>query len=190
MKAVLTTLLLVFLTAAVVFLYFYAGKYNVAATEPHSELARWFLDKVQVNSVRTHAEGIQVPDRETPQEVMKGLSEYHEMCETCHGAPGVLSSEIGSGLNPAPPDLTESVEEFTRAELFWTIKNGIKMSGMPAFGPTHNDEKLWGIVAFLETLPETSAGDYQQMLESAGLTTDSQRQAKHSEKMETGPGGR
>ena len=62
----------------------------------------------------------------------------------------------------------ETVEEWAPEELFWVIKNGVKMTGMPAWGPTHSDAKLWAIVAFLEKLPQMSAQQYQEMDKTAG----------------------
>ena len=69
---------------------------------------------------------------------------------------------------PEPPELQETVEEWKPAELFWVIKNGVKMTGMPAWGPTHSDEKIWAIVAFLEKLPQMTADQYEEMDQRAG----------------------
>jgi len=54
------------------------------------------------------------------------------------------------------------------AELFWVTKNGIKMTGMPAWGATHDDDAIWPVVAFMTKLPELNAGQYQELLDSAG----------------------
>ena len=51
-------------------------------------------------------------------------------------------------------------------ELYWIIKHGLKMTGMPAFGETHPEEQLWGIVAFLRRLPSLDARTYEQMVET------------------------
>lgn len=56
-------------------------------------------------------------------------------------------------LNPLPPPLHKEAEKQTPEELFWIVKHGIKMTGMPASGPTRSDEDLAAIVAFLERLP-------------------------------------
>ena len=73
----------------------------------------------------------------------------------CHGAPGVDASEAGEGLNPPAPDLTLArIQKRTDGELFWILQNGIRMTGMPAFGPTHKDDELWKMVAFLRHLPQ------------------------------------
>jgi mono/diheme cytochrome c family protein len=56
--------------------------------------------------------------------------------------------------------------EWSDAELFWIVKNGIKMTGMPAFGPTHGDEDLWAIVAIMKELPELSEEAYAERVEA------------------------
>jgi mono/diheme cytochrome c family protein len=80
------------------------------------------------------------------------------MCVGCHGAPGKDPSEIGNGLRPRPPDLAKAALQLDKGELFWIVKNGIKMAGMPAFGATHRDRTIWNIVGFVqEQLPNLTA---------------------------------
>ena len=61
---------------------------------------------------------------------------------TCYGAPGEEPSEMGKGPTPTPPGLSEAVPEWTDAELYCTVKHGIQMSGMPAFGVTQDEKEL------------------------------------------------
>jgi hypothetical protein len=89
------------------------------------------------------------------------------MCKSCHGAPGYPAEAVGKGMNPPPPDLKESASEMTPAELFWVTKQGIKMTGMPSWGATHDDEDLWAVVAFMKELPNIDAASYESMLLSA-----------------------
>jgi len=90
------------------------------------------------------------------------------MCAGCHGAPGQDPEAMGQGLNPPPPDLAESALEWSPAELFWVTKNGIKMTGMPAWGATHDDDAIWPVVAFLTKLPDLDAAQYKDLMDSAG----------------------
>jgi len=90
------------------------------------------------------------------------------MCVICHGAPGKEQSEISKGLHPSPPDLAEAPRRWNSAQLFWIVKNGIKMTGMPAFGPTHSDNQLWDLVAFVQKLPSLSPDQYNQMQQEDG----------------------
>ena len=84
------------------------------------------------------------------------------MCVQCHGAPGKERGEIGKGLTPRPPSLIDAVPLWSSSELFWIVKNGIQMTGMPAFGPTHDDDRIWAIVSFVQQLPRMSPTQYGQ----------------------------
>jgi mono/diheme cytochrome c family protein len=70
------------------------------------------------------------------------------------------------GLNPTPPDLFRADREPDPQENFQFIKHGIKMTGMPAFGPTKTDEQVWALVAFLNVLPGISAADFTSAMGS------------------------
>jgi mono/diheme cytochrome c family protein len=166
MKTVVIVLLVLAL-AAVGFIY--SGIYDVAATTPDTGLIQWALETTQHRSVHRRAEEVEAPaSLDDPNLIRTGLIEYHEMCVVCHGAPGVPISPVGQGLNPSPPELAkESGEE--AGELFWVTKNGIKMTGMPAFGVTHTDDEIWAIVAFVSRLPKLSPEEYQAMVKQAGL---------------------
>jgi mono/diheme cytochrome c family protein len=146
----------------------FSGVINVAATDPHNPVTRFILSTTMDNSVRAHAKGITAPALDDPQMVMEGFRHYREMCVGCHLAPGIDSTGISEGLMPRPPKLQEAVDEWTPEELFWVTKNGVKMTGMPAWGPTHSDAKIWTIVAFLEKLPDMTAEQYQEMDRTAG----------------------
>lgn len=146
----------------------YAGVINVAATNPHHPVTDFILSTTMDNSVRAHAKGITAPPLDDTQMVMEGFRHYREMCVDCHLAPGIDSTEISEGLLPRPPKLQDEVEEWTPEELFWITKNGVKMTGMPAWGPTHSDAKIWDIVAFLEKLPHMTAEQYQELDRKAG----------------------
>ena len=71
-------------------------------------------------------------------------------------------------MNPPPPDLSEAAGSRSPSEGFWVIKNGIRMTGMPAWGSTHSDAQLWELVAFIERLPALTGDGYRQLAESEG----------------------
>lgn len=148
--------------------FIYSGLYNVAATDSHLGIVRWALNTSQERSVAEHAESVPEPPPLDSAAVVSGFQHFSSMCVVCHGAPGVERGEFGKGLNPTPPALSEKAEEYTPRELFWITKHGIKMAGMPAFGPTHSDEDLWGIVAFVQRLAGMSPQEYQRWVEAYG----------------------
>jgi len=146
----------------------YSGVINVAATYPHSSLTRWGLHTAMKQSVKYHASNISVPSLNRQDQILNGFRHYREMCTGCHLVPGVSSSEIRKGLMPVPPKLQQTVKTWTPAELFWIIKNGVRMTAMPAWGPSHNDEKIWEMVAFLEKFPGMTKAQYDEMDKQAG----------------------
>jgi mono/diheme cytochrome c family protein len=140
---------------------------NVAATQPHQAGVGWFLATVRNHSIETQSAAIVPPALNDPDLIRTGVHEYDAMCATCHGAPGREPSEVGRGLNPPPPKLgITEVQAYSDAELYWIIKHGIRMTGMPAFGPTHDERTVWSLVAFLRSLPGMSAQQYAAMVEA------------------------
>jgi len=101
------------------------------------------------------------------------------MCAGCHLAPGVAPTEISQGLYPLAPELSRRHPREPAAQ-FWTIKHGVKMTAMPAWGRTHSDSLIWDMVAFVRKLPSLSPAQYRAMVESAP--------ASHDEMMRETPG--
>lgn len=151
-----------FILGSVIFIY--SGTYNVAATVPHGEFMTWLFNTVKTSSVRKHAEDIKEPPLDSQALLAEGFEHYDNMCSGCHGAPGADPAEE---FNPAPPALDETAREMRPAEIFWIIKNGIKMTGMPESGSTHSDDEIWGIVAFVTRLPGMSPEEYKLMKDKA-----------------------
>ena len=142
----------------------YAGVYDVAATTPHWPATSWLLEVARTRSVKAQAAGIVVPPRlNDPAKVLIGVEHYAAHCAVCHGAPGVPKGDIARGLYPPPPDLAKAAPLYTPAELFWIVKHGIKMTGMPAWSD-HSDDELWATVGFLEKLPGMSEEDYAKLV--------------------------
>ena len=147
--------------------YIWSGGYNVAADDEHTRLVAGTLTTVRERSVERQARSVVVPNLSGVDKVAAGAREYAEMCVVCHRAPGGAASDLARGLNPQPPNLTQhGVHD--AAEAFWVIKHGIKMTGMPAWGKTHDDATLWNIVAFLQQLPQMSPEQYQELVGQQG----------------------
>lgn len=149
------------------------GAYNVAATEPHYAITVSLFSAARDRAIAVRAKEMIPPSGWLERaDLKKGFRSYHDMCVVCHAAPGLKDSVVRMGLNPEPPRLTEDrVQQRTDAELFWIIKHGIKMSGMPAFGPTHTDEEIWDVAAFLRRLASMQPADYQDALKQAAWST-------------------
>ncbi|MFC4171622.1 c-type cytochrome [Microvirga sp. GCM10011540] len=141
----------------------YSGAYNVAATEEHASFTRWAFDTTFHNSVEQHADDITVPGNFTPEMIAAGATAYKSMCQHCHAGPGVDRAGWASGMRPRPPHLAEAAAEWKPQEVFWIVRHGIKMSGMPAFGPTHDEQAIWNIAAFVKQLPAMTPEEYARL---------------------------
>jgi mono/diheme cytochrome c family protein len=169
MRSIRILIALIVLLAAAAAGFAYSGIFDVSAAVAEPAWRARLFDTIKDRSIDRRAAVLPAaPPLGDPQLIRTGLVHFTEMCVVCHGAPGVPKSEIGMGLNPDPPDLAHEAAEQSPVRLFWVLKNGIKMTGMPAFGLTHSDEQLWAMVAFLKQLPKLSPRQYAAMAQEAG----------------------
>lgn len=149
------------LAGAVVF----GGIVDVAATEPEPAIVQWVLATTMESSVRNHASDVVVPadvDLEDPALAERAFGHYSVACTPCHGGPGIEPAPW-LVLDPPARSLADTADRWSDAELYWIVKHGIQMTGMPALGPTHEDPDLWAIAAFVRQLPRMTAEEYQAM---------------------------
>jgi mono/diheme cytochrome c family protein len=181
-KFLITVLLIVGALVASAFAFVYTGIFNVAADAPHSAFAYSIMETLRSRSITTRAKDVQPPPLDDATLIATGARHYAAMCSDCHLAPDKEDSEIRAGLYPKPPQLTRRVRA-SPAETFWVIKHGIKMSGMPAWGMTHDDSSIWGLVAFLQKLPDLTPAQYQAL---AKTQEESHHQHLHDQHDQTG----
>lgn len=158
-------LVLIVLILCVVFIG--TGAYDVAADEPHWKVTQSVMERVRSASVERRSAHIEVPSLGDAALITSGAGNYDAMCAGCHLKPGVDATEMSRGLYPAPPNFTTRPPG-DPAAAFWVIKHGIKMSGMPAWGKSMEDEYVWGLVAFLKELPGMPAERYRELVEASG----------------------
>jgi mono/diheme cytochrome c family protein len=154
-------LAIVVAVAAAVF--FFGGFYSVAGTTEEPGIVKWGLTQVRMASVKHHADDSPPTTFNNTTNVQAGAREFARLgCANCHGAPGVDWAKFAEGLRPDPPDLKDIVNDRTPSQLFWIVKNGIKMTGMPSFSLAGaKDDAIWSIVAFLKKLPTISETEYK-----------------------------
>jgi mono/diheme cytochrome c family protein len=143
--------------------FFFGGFYSVAGTAYEPEIVKSVLVRVRTASIARHAKDPAPANLEEAATIQAGARQFiAHGCATCHGAPGVDWTKFSEGMHPDPPGLKDVVDERTPSELFWVIKNGINMTGMPSFALAGaKDEELWQVVAFLKKLPTVSDADFK-----------------------------
>jgi mono/diheme cytochrome c family protein len=118
-------------------------------------------------AIPSSARTAQNPVLDSPEDMRDARLHFADHCAICHGNDGSGHTMIGSGLYPRPPDLREAgTQDLTDGEIFWVIENGVRFTGMPAFGSegNHGDEQTsWKLVHFIRHLPHLSAEERTEM---------------------------
>jgi mono/diheme cytochrome c family protein len=140
------------------------GWYNAGATRQHFQFVHSLLERGMHQSVRFHSRDIVAPKA---RDAALGAAVYQQHCQQCHGGPGVAQEVIGLSMQPVPGPLVDAARRFKPNELYWIVRYGIKMSGMPAWGFHLQEEEMWAAVAFLERLPHMTPQDYRQAIATA-----------------------
>jgi mono/diheme cytochrome c family protein len=101
----------------------------------------------------------------TPETWSDARAHFADHCATCHGNDGRGNTEIGRNLYPKAPDMQRSdTQRLSDGELYWIIENGVRLTGMPAWGNgTGDDADTWKLVHFIRHLSELSAGQLKEM---------------------------
>jgi mono/diheme cytochrome c family protein len=127
-----------------------SGIYDAGAAKRHTKFTEWLTHETMIHSVKRHAARIQPPAWTSAGQVVAGLCAYEAHCVACHGAAGVSREQWVNGMEPEPPYLLDATQRFSAPQLFWIAKNGIKMTGMPAWRESMSDREIWNVVAWLE----------------------------------------
>ncbi len=151
-----------------------SGAYNMAATEKHWGVTEKIIAWVRDSSIEARAKDLQVPALDGADLLAKGAEHYSAMCTICHLAPGVEPTELSIGLYPQAPifhqrePINDPAEKLDRAKAyFWVIKNGLKMTAMPAWGLSHDDDAIWGMTAFALKMGQMTPEQYENLISSA-----------------------
>jgi len=165
MKIALSLLAVLLLAAGCLLAVVWGGFVDVAATEPHSDLVEWFLVTSRDRAIARRAAHLDVPPLDDPRLLRRGAELYAAHCLLCHGAPGVDPQPLARGLNPLPPDLHSGAAD-DPARIYWILDHGIRMTGMPAYGPSLRSADLWALTALVRRLPDLSPEDYAHLQET------------------------
>ena len=169
MKFLLGALFTVFVAIVSVFAIVTSGVVYVGADQEHSPMMFSFLETARNRSIANASKDIVVPDLEKVELISSGGADYKDMCAGCHLSPGVDKTDFSEGLYPKPPNFTkaEIVKRYQTADgakqSFWAIKHGIMASGMPAWGASHDDARMWAMVAFIRSLPKLDEAQYTML---------------------------
>lgn len=104
------------------------------------------------------------PFAPTPEVLSEARSHFADHCATCHGNDGNGKTEIGQNLYPKSPDLRQSeTQNLTDGQIYYIIHNGIRLTGMPAWGRPGKDDDSWKLVLFIRHLPQMTPQEMKEM---------------------------
>jgi mono/diheme cytochrome c family protein len=146
--------------------FVHTGRLPVAATTPPDVVDRVAMT-AKFTAVQRSGSKLQVKLPSDAASVARGREHYVENCLPCHGAPGVKAAEFAEGMNPRPPDIDGPLQTYDDAQLFWVIKNGLRATGMPAFGVNHKDEEIAAIAAFVRRTPHLTPEERKELAAAA-----------------------
>jgi cytochrome c oxidase subunit 1 len=164
MRTVLATLaVLAALATAVVAAVVGLGLYDVSARSGHWAVTRWVLHTTYRNAVRLRAPSSdEVPDLSDPALVELGARHFDSACRFCHAAPGDERTATALSMEPAPPHVADAVAGWEPRHIAWIVREGVKMSGMPAW-PADRPDEVWPVVAFLDAARRMDPANYARL---------------------------
>jgi mono/diheme cytochrome c family protein len=110
------------------------------------------------------ARKLQSPVPDTPENLRDARLHFADHCAICHANDGSCDTPFGHNLYPKPPDLRQQTQKLTDGEIFWIIENGVRFTGMPAFGGARGSEQdSWKLVRFIRHISQLTAEERMEM---------------------------
>jgi len=104
------------------------------------------------------------PFASSPQLLQEASRHFADHCASCHGNDGSGNTEIGRNLYPPAPDMRlAATQQLSDGELYYIIHNGVRWTGMPAWGKPGDHPDSWKLVLFIRRLPDLTPGELQDM---------------------------
>lgn len=131
-----------------------AFQFNLSALPEPGRMETLFASKGKRLIIRRASQKeIPPPPTDLQTSVEEGDKLFGTECAACHGLDGHKLADAGRWMYPRAADLTSpGVRQYSDRELFWIVKNGIRLSGMPAFARVESDEHIWNLVHYVRTL--------------------------------------
>ena len=138
---------------------------GVSARVNPSTLEIMMARELRHMAIPKSARKLQNPVTETPENLRDARLHFADHCAICHANDGSCDTPFGRNLYPKPPDLRrELTQKLKDGEIFWIIENGVRFTGMPAFGGAHgSEEDSWKLVLFIRHLPQLTAEERMEM---------------------------
>lgn len=159
-------------------------QYGLSAREKPSFLEAFLVRKARLSAVPASAARLRNPVPSNAEMLEHGRSHWADHCATCHANNGSGETEIGKNLYPKPPDMRRSeTQSLSDGQLYYIIRNGVRMTGMPAWGRPEegdHDHETWTLVLFIRHLPQLRP-DEERAMEKLNPKSAAEREEEQEE---------
>jgi mono/diheme cytochrome c family protein len=151
-------------------------------TEP-SQMEKTLAATIRGRAIPARYKTMKNPVAATPDVIHAGMAHWADHCSACHANNGSGDTMYGKTMYPRPPDMRQKdTQEMSDGELYYTIKNGVRLSGMPAFGePGDDDADSWKLVTFIRHLPQLTPAEEMEMQHLNPKSPDEIQEEKEEE---------
>jgi mono/diheme cytochrome c family protein len=151
--------------AAVTGAFLLTRAHGFSAREQPLALERWVARWARGAALPADARSSANPVKNSPDVIAEARAHWADHCAVCHGNDGGGNTTMGKNFYPPAPDMRlAETQQMTDGELFYIIQNGIRMSGMPAWGGSdHDAQDSWKLVHFIRHLPQLTIEERIEM---------------------------
>lgn len=158
--------IVVLLAAAGLGTFYYLARQGLSAREKPPALEVWAARLFRHLAVPSAARDLKNPVSLTPERLTRARAHFADHCASCHGNDGRGQTTLGRNMYPPAPDMAlPDTQSLSDGEIFYTIKNGVRLTGMPAWGEDtpKDDESSWELVHFIRHLPKITPEELKEM---------------------------
>jgi mono/diheme cytochrome c family protein len=171
MRIALLSLLFAILIVVVLVgcMYIYARGHGFSAREQPTWMEKTMARNARKVATPADANNLTNPRQQQTNEMMAEADEHFvEHCGVCHGIDGRGDTVIGNNLYPKVPDMSQpDTQQLSDGELYYIISNGIRLTGMPAWGSEDKPEAIWDLVSLIRRLPKLTPEETQRLQKAA-----------------------
>jgi mono/diheme cytochrome c family protein len=139
-----------------------------SAREKPTAVEEWVARRARALATPADAKARVNPIPSSPEVLAEARAHWADHCAACHANNGSGDAEMGKHMYPPAPDMRQpGTQQLTDGELFFIIQNGIRLTGMPAWGSgsAHDEQDSWKLVHFIRHLPQLTADEEKEMRE-------------------------
>ena len=182
---------LVVFVAVATYLGVTIARHGFSAREQPSRVEAWLAKHARRIATPADAKGLRNPYPATEENLAPARHHFVEHCATCHALNGSGNTVFGRNMYPKVPDLRDwETQKLTDGELYYIISNGVRFTGMPAFGGEDSPEEIWKLVLFIRRLPRLTPEELKAMEGMTGGTgaeAPTKREHTHTDPPRTKP---